>query len=121
MPRSRTVDLRWNTIFHDFRRSGLTQAEFCRRREISLCSFRYHFYQPCTSKLTSNDDRSPSSGGQHFLPVTILPDPTPSIPAAQSHLELIIPNGRRIAIAPGFDSQTLRRLIAVVEEYPCLD
>jgi hypothetical protein len=134
MPRSRTVDLRWHTIFHDFRRSGLTQAEFCRRRQISLCSFRYHFYQPCTSKrtssgdrspsgtkLTSSDDRSPSSTDHHFLPVTILPDPTASIPAAQSHLELIIPNGRRIAIAPGFDSQTLRRLIAVVEEHPCLD
>jgi hypothetical protein len=134
MPRSRTVDLRWNTIFHDFRRSGLTQAEFCRRRQISLYSFRYHFYQPCTSKLTSSDDRSPSgtkltsngdrspsSSGQHFLPVIILPDPTPMIPAAQSHLELIIPNGRRIAIAPRFDSQTLRRLIAVVEEHPCLD
>jgi hypothetical protein len=134
MPRSRTVALRWNTIFHDFRRSGLTQAEFCRQHQISLYSFRYHFYQPCTSKLTSgddrspsgtkltsSDDRSPSSTDHHFLPVTILPDPTPSIPAAQSHLELIIPNGRRIAIAPGFDSQTLRRLIAVVEEHSCLD
>jgi hypothetical protein len=134
MPRSRTVARRWNTIFHDFRRSGLTQAEFCRQHQISLYSFRYHFYQPCTSKLTSgddrspsgtkltsSDDRSPSSTDHHFLPVTILPDPTPSIPAAQSHLELIIPNGRRIAIAPGFDSQTLRRLIAVVEEHSCLD
>jgi hypothetical protein len=134
MPRSRTVDLRWHTIFNDFRRSGLTQAEFCRQHQISLYSFRYHFYQPCTSKLTSSDDRSPSgtkltssddrspsSTDHHFLPVTILPDPTPSIPAAQSHLELIIPNGRRIAIAPGFDSQTLRRLIAVVEEHSCLD
>ena len=134
MPRSRTVALRWNTIFHDFRRSGLTQAEFCRQHQISLYSFRYHFYQPCTSKLTcsddrspsgtkltSSDDRSPSSTDHHFLPVTILPDPTPTISAAQSHLELIIPNGRRIAIAPGFDSQTLRRLIAVVEEHPCLD
>jgi hypothetical protein len=134
MPRSRAVDLRWNTIFNDFRRSGLTQAEFCRRRQISLCSFRYHFYQPCTSKLASSDDRSPSkakptpiddrspsSTDHHFLPITILPDPTPTIPAAQSHLELILPNGRRIAVACGFDSQTLRHLIAVVEERPCLD
>jgi hypothetical protein len=121
MPRSRTVNLRWNTIFHDFRRSGLTQAEFCRRRQISLCSFRYHFYQPGASRLASNDDRSPSSSGQHFLPVTILPDPTPTISAAQSHLELILPNGRRIAVASGFDSHTLRRLITVVEEHPCLD
>ena len=57
----------------------------------------------------------------HFLPVTILPDPILSITASQPHLELILSNGRRIAVAPGFDLQTLRRLIAVVEERPCLD
>ena len=28
---------------------------------------------------------------------------------------------RRIAVAPGFDPQTLRQLIAVVEERPCSD
>jgi hypothetical protein len=30
-------------------------------------------------------------------------------------------NGRRIAVAPGFDPHTLRQLIAVVEERPCSD
>ena len=44
MSRSRTVDLRWNALLNDFRRSGLTQAEFCRRRQISLHSFRKHLY-----------------------------------------------------------------------------
>ena len=44
-----------------------------------------------------------------------------SITASQPLLELILSNGRRIAVAPGFDIQTLRRLIAVVEERPCLD
>ena len=38
-----------------------------------------------------------------------------------AHLELILPNGRRIAVAPGFDPQTLRRLIATVEGDPCSD
>jgi hypothetical protein len=34
---------------------------------------------------------------------------------------LLLDNGRRIAVAPGFDPQTLRQLIAVVEERPCSD
>jgi hypothetical protein len=121
MPRSRTVDLRWNAILNDFRRSGLTQAEFCRRREISLHAFRNHLYQPRPSKPAPSDNRTSAGPHNHFLPVTILPDPIPSTTASQPHLELVLSSGRRIAVAPGFDDQTLRRLIAIVEESPCLD
>ena len=59
----------------------------------------------------------------HFLPVTVLPDPIPADAAAASRqaLELLLANGRRIAVAPGFDPHTLRQLIAVLEERPCSD
>jgi hypothetical protein len=118
---SRTIDLRWNALLNDFRRSGLTQAEFCRRRQISLHSFRKRLYQPLPSDSVPSDGRSSARADHPFLPVTILPDPIPPITVSQPHLELILSNGRRIAVAPGFDPQTLRRLIAVVEERPCLD
>jgi hypothetical protein len=121
VPRCRTVDLRWKALLNDFRRSGLTQAEFCRLRQISLHSFRKHLYQPRPSQTASSDHRPPAAADHHFLPVTILPDPTPSITDPPAHLELILPNGRRIAVAAGFDPQTLRRLIAVVEGPPCSD
>jgi hypothetical protein len=134
---TRTVNSRWNAIVSDFRRSGLTQADFCRLRNISLASFRYHFYKPASSKPAHGDKHSPASPGSpkparsdkhspasadhQFLPVTIIPDPLFSSTASQTHLEVITSNGRRIAVAPGFDTQTLRRLIAVVEERPCSD
>jgi hypothetical protein len=121
MPRPHTIDLHWNALVNDFRRSGLTQADFCRQRNISLASFRYHFYKPCPAKPTSRDDRSPTGSDNHFLPVTILPDPTSIATSSQPHLELVLSNGCRISVTPGFDSQTLRRLIAVVEERTCLD
>ncbi len=153
MSRIHPIDLRWNAIVSDFRRSGLTQADFCRQRNISLASFRYHFYKPASSKPALSDKHSPASPtsyksargdhqsstspgspkpvpsdarssaspDHHFLPVTILPDPILSITASQPHLELILSSGRRIAVAPGFDTQTLRRLIAVVEERSCSD
>ena len=98
-----------------------TQAEFRRHRQISLHSFRKHLYQPLPSNPAPSDDRSSASAGHHFLPVTILADPILSITASQPHLELILSNGRRIAVASGFDSQTFRRLITVVEKRPCLD
>ena len=121
MPRTRTVDLRWNVLLSDFRRSGLTQAEFCRRREIPLHSFRYHLYQPHPTKPAHRGAHSGDGADNHFLPVTILPEPIPIVATSQSHIELVLPNGRRIAVTPGFDPPTLRRLIAVVEERPCLD
>ena len=121
MSRSRTIDLRWNALLNDFRRSGLTQAEFCRRRQISLHSFRKHLYQPAPADRTPSDDRPFASADSHFLPVTILPDPIPPGAASGPHLELILSNGRRIAVAPGFDPRTLRHLIAVVEGRPCSD
>jgi hypothetical protein len=123
VPRIRTVDLRWNALLNDFRRSGLTQAGFCRRRQISLHSFRKHLYQPRKSASMSapSDDRLPASADHHFLPVTILPDPIPSLTVSRSHLELILSNGCRIAVAPGFDPHTLLRLISVVEGRPCSD
>ena len=121
MSQSHTVNSRWNAIVSDFRRSGLTQAEFCRQRDISLASFRYHFYKPLSPKPVPSDARSSPSPDHQFLPVTILPDLILSSTASQPHLEIILSNGRRIAIAPGFDTQTLRRLIAVVEERPCSD
>ena len=121
MPRPRPIDLRWNALLSDFRRSGLTQADFCRLRNISLASFRYHFYKPYPAKPASRDDRSPIVSDNHFLPVTIVRAPTPVATSPQAHLELVLSNGRRISVTPGFDPQTLRRLIAAVEECPCLD
>jgi hypothetical protein len=99
--RSRTIDLRWNALLNDFRRSGLTQAEFCRRRQISLHTFRKHLYHPLPSNPAPSDVRSSAGVDHHFLPVTILADPIPPITASQPHLELILSNGRRIAVTLG--------------------
>jgi transposase len=119
MPRGHILDLRWNALLNDFRRSGLIQAEFCERRGNSLHSFRTRVFQRPTPKpIPANP---PADAAPHFLPVTILLDP-PLVSASTTHaLELVFSNGRRIAFAPGFDPQTLRRLLAVVEDRPCSD
>jgi hypothetical protein len=120
MPRARIVDLRWRAILHDFRRSGLTHAEFCGRHDLSIHSFRKHLYA-AIPKPAPTVEPSVSASRSDFVPVTILPDPPPAVAAAPRALEVILENGRRIAVAAGFDPQTLRRLIAVVEDRPCSD
>ena len=120
MPRGHTLDLRWNALLNEFRRSGLTQAEFCHRRGLSIHSFRKRLYQAHAPKPTPANPPS-ADATAHFLPVTILPDPSPTTAVARPTLELLLSNGRRIAVAPGFDPQTLRQLIPIVEETPCSD
>jgi hypothetical protein len=119
MPRGHILDLRWNALLSDFRRSGLTHAEFCRRRGISIHSFRKHLYQSSSPKPTRPDLPNTASVDHQFLPVTILPDPAPASAVSHQPLELILPNRRRIAVAPGFDPATLRQLIDIVEERLC--
>ena len=121
MPRGHTLDLRWNALLSDFRRSRLTHAEFCRRRGISIHSFRKHLYQNLTPKPTHPELPATASVAPPFVPVTILPDPAPTGVRSQRTLELILPTGHRIAVAPGFDPATLRQLIDTVEERLCSD
>jgi hypothetical protein len=121
MPRAQILDLRWSALFNDYRRSGLTQAEFCDRRGISIHAFRKRLYRARLPKSGPKAQCSSSSHTSPFLPVTILPDPAPAIATTSQSLELVLANGRRIAVPPGFDPQTLRRLLAVVEAGRCSD
>jgi hypothetical protein len=121
MPRGHILDTRWNALLSDFRRSGLTHAEFCRRRGLSIHSFRKHLYQAPTPKPTHPGLPATASVASPFVPVTLLADPAPARGRSQPPLELIFPNGCRIAVAPGFDPATLRQLIDLVEERLCSD
>ena len=116
MPQSRTVDLRWNAILNDFRRSGLTHAEFCRDREVSLHTFRKRLYgQKALAPAVGCKGDSVLLEPTRFLPVTLEPDgDLPPVPPADP-LAIILPGGRRIAVGEGFDPETLRRLIDAIE------
>jgi hypothetical protein len=119
MPQTPISDLRWNALLSDFRKSGLTHVDFCRLRGISLHTFRRRLYQPRTSEVTPRRTGTPSGPTTDFLPVTVLADPPRTDPTPPQPLELILSHGRRIAIAPGFDADTLRQLLTVLEGPPC--
>jgi hypothetical protein len=107
------TDPRWDALLDDFRHSGLTHAEFCRLRGVPVHTFRKRLYQDRDAAIPAADP------APQFLPVTVVPD-APARPAtAHTPLELILPHGRRIVVAPGFDPRTLRLLLDVLEGPPC--
>jgi hypothetical protein len=106
MTGSASAASRWQAVIDEYRQSGLKQAEFCRQRGLSLLTFRKYLYRS-RPVATSNPV-------VEFLPVS-----TPTTPQAPQRdpdpLVLILADGRRVAVAPGFDPQTLRRLIETIE------
>jgi hypothetical protein len=51
------------------------------------------------------------------VPVHVVVD---AVPAQASALEVVLPNGRAVRVAPGFDAATLRQLLTVLQEGgPC--
>jgi hypothetical protein len=103
----------WPNLVAQWRLSGLTQAEFCSRRGISLPTFRYHLYRPCHRPGSPGSPRQTATNGTPlFLPVVCSPASQPSpVPPAGSPIEVVLGDGLRVAVAPGFDPQTLRRVV----------
>jgi hypothetical protein len=126
MPRP-ARELYWTALLTDFRRSGLTQDEFCRRRQISIHSFRHWLYRrrpalPTTPATPSVPVPAPSSPPR-FLPVRIRPEPVPPPATSQdgwpaAPLELVLADHRRIRVPAGFDPVTLHQLLDTLEQRP---
>ena len=123
----------WSAVVAQFNRSGLTQADFCRTRHLSINSFRQWLYRlrhsaPAAdrprTRLSSSTKVAPARPGKPaFLPVHIRPEHSATADSRQDvaaplPLEIIVSHDRRVRIPVGFDPATLRQLLEVLEEQP---
>ena len=110
MPRTPSAATRWRAVIDDFHQAGLNQAEFCRRRGLSLHTFRNYLYgsEPTTAVTPP----------AKFLPLTTLPETSEPGRSDPDPIVLILPRGRRVAVGPGFDADTLGRLLDVLGDRP---
>lgn len=135
MARCRLGASRWAELIDEWRQSGLSLPEFCRRHGLRRGTMQNWVYKPAFRRSAEDARRGPrrrrddpaAAGGAEtppgpprFLPVTLIAEPAPA--AAGPELEpdpdpivLILDGRRRIAVAPGFDAETLRRLVDAVE------
>ncbi len=89
----------------EFHSSGLTQAEFCRRRGVVLTTLNRYLNKPRRI--------SPASGG--LVAVEVAAGSRFAEHEPEGALAVVLPKGRRIAIGVGFDATTLARIVAVLE------
>ena len=91
---------RWREILRRQRASGLSVVAFCRRSHIAQASF-YAWRRKLRDAAT-------------FTEVRI----SPEVIRGADALELVLAEGRRIMVRPGFDRRTLLALVDALERGP---
>jgi len=106
--RSEAARAKWARLIEAQALSGLSAAEFCRRRRIWASSF---FAWKRT--LGNSDTQMPESGGAGFVEAIVEGDG--GGPHGGITIDLV--SGRRVTVSRGFDRQLLLEVIEALE--PC--
>ncbi len=93
--------------------SGLPLSEFSRQFGISAKRIE-RWHKRLEMDPGPPSARAASSGDVAFHPIHVVVDE-----GADSGLELVLGNGRRIAVRGDFDPQVLERLVRCLDELPC--
>jgi transposase len=93
----------WRMVLARWRRSGLSVRAFCRAEGVGEPSF-YAWRR----RLDQADPKKPV-----FLPVHVVTEAAQE-PATRG-IEVVLANGRCLRVGPGFDPQTLVKLVDLLE------
>jgi lambda repressor-like predicted transcriptional regulator len=121
-------DEHWADLIGEWRTSGLSQAEFCRRRGISDRSLSNWLHNSPYRERIARVLAARTQGDIHpetprFVPVSVVTMTSASnaqhTSVSSSAIEIVLPGGPRIVVTSGFDAETLRRVVAALEARPC--
>lgn len=92
----------------EYEASGLGRTAFCQERGLSLSTLaRYRRRQEQTAGVAAE--------GKRWLRVEVSGSAAVAGVERASGLTVVLPGGRQIEVGRGFDADTLKRLLAVVE------
>jgi transposase-like protein len=108
----------WLELVCLWQRSGLGVRVFCRRHRLSEPSF--FAWRRKLQQRGLIDDRptakeSKAAPASAFVQVAVAPA---TKMALSSRIEIILTKRRRLRVRPGFDQETLRQLVRLLEEEP---
>ena len=124
----------WAALIDEWRRSGLSLPTFCRLHGLSRGTMQNWVYKPALKLAVEEarrqaqlapsdpglvDGPSPCKPSPAFLPVHVAEVTVASPPTQRTGVEVVLGSGRRVLLEAGFDSETLRRVVAVLEGRPC--
>jgi hypothetical protein len=92
---------KWVEVVEEYERSGLTQAEFVARRGVALSTLQSWLRRW----------RAQRTGPVRLLPVEVAPTPPPATTEGSAPVEVVVPGGVRLCIAPGTDVGYVVKLV----------
>ena len=115
----------WASVIRDWRASGISRKEFCRQRGIADRALNNWLYKSPYRERMARLLAIPAPGDgdketPRFVPVSVIAATPATGPRTGSPgIEIVLENRLRIAVSPGFDPETLRRVVAVLKARPC--
>ena len=132
MARVRRQAVEWARLIDQWRASGLSLPAFCSQHGLKRGTLQNWVYKTSLKQAVEQARRQVGSAHTPGQDPPPLPAPSPAFlpiriaePAAASPVpdrtgvEVVLAAGRRIVVGAGFDPDTLRRVIAVLEDRPC--
>lgn len=128
MARIRRQAAEWAALIDQWRQSGLSLPAFCQRHGLSRSSMQNWVYKPELKRAVEAARREPQrpvdepsapAAVPAFLPVRVVQAAAVGEASDRSGVEVVIGAGRRVVIGAGFDAETLRRVVAVLEGRMC--
>lgn len=121
------LEQRWREHIEAWRESGQTQLAFCRAHGLSLTAFsRWKI------KLMQSEPLRSAQAGPQGVPSPVACSETVPwtevrwpvavqafTPAQEEGFEVVLPRGWSVRLGPRFEADSLRRLLAVLEERSC--
>ena len=107
------TQVEWAQRLKQWEKSGQSAAEFGAREGIDAKRLKWWRW-----KLRSQPREPRLPAPVRFLPVHVVESPVPR-GAPPAFIEVVLANGRVVRIAPGFDADTLGRVLAIAEAGPC--
>jgi transposase len=93
----------WHRVLGRWRRSGLSVRAFCQAEGVSEPSFYWW-----RRKFDRADHKTPA-----FLPVHVVTEEVKE--PATGGIEIVLANGRCLRVGPGFDPDTLVKVVDLLE------
>jgi hypothetical protein len=90
----------------EYEASGVTQAEFCRQKDLPLKTLARYVTRYREQAVRGNEPHQP----QRFVAVEVA-----ASRSGGSELTVVLHGGLRIEVKSGFDAGTLRQLVTVLE------
>ena len=109
----------WRGVLKDCARSGLSQAEFCRRRGIPPGTLAFWKHTLMREAAAPARRAGPSAPPPAFLPVRIVSAPSAWPAAVGGDVEIVLASARVVRVRGPVDVAWLGQLVRALEVAPC--